>query len=62
MNNEKKKLIRNYILKVLLILSLLMVIIPVVIAAFNTNILAGICVLGCFITILTVIAIQTNND
>lgn len=61
MNNEKKKLIKNYILKVLMILSLLMIAIPVVIAAFCTHILVGICVLGVLIAIPTIIFSIDNN-
>ena len=55
MNNEKKKLIKIYVLKILMILSLLMMIIPIVIAAFSTHVLIGICVLGFFIAIPTFI-------
>lgn len=61
MNNEKKKLIKDYVLKVLLILSLLMLTIPIIIAAFCTHVLVGICVLGVFIAIPTIIFIS-NDD
>lgn len=61
MNNEKKKLIKDYVLKVLLILSLLMMTIPIVIAAFSTHVLVGICVLGFFIAIPTII-FTVNDD
>jgi hypothetical protein len=61
MDNEKKKLIKDYVLKVLLILSLLMITIPVVIAAFCSNILVGICVLGVLIAIPTIIFIVDDD-
>ena len=61
MDNEKKKLIKNYVLKVLLILSLLMMTIPIVIAAFCTHVLVGICVLGVLIAIPTII-FTVNDD
>ena len=60
MNNEKKKFIKYYVLKFLLILSLLMITIPIIIAAFCTHVLVGICVLGVFIAIPTIIF--TAND
>lgn len=61
MNNKKKKLIKNYVLKILMILSLLMITIPIVIAAFSTHILVGICVLGVFIAIPTIIFTVNDN-
>jgi len=60
MDNEKKKLIKCYMIKVLLVLSLLMMTIPIIIAAFSTHILVGICVLGALIAIPTIIF--TIND
>ena len=61
MDNEKKKLIKDYVLKVLLVLSLLMMTIPIIIAAFSTHILVGICVLGALIAIPTII-FTVNDD
>lgn len=61
MDNEKKKLIKDYVLKVLLILSLLMITIPVIIAAFCSHVLVGIVVLGLFIAIPTIIFIVDDD-
>ena len=61
MNNEKKKFIKYYVLKFLLILSLLMLTIPIIIAAFSTHILVGIPVLGALIAIPTII-FTVNDD
>ena len=61
MNSEKKKLIKDYVLKILLILSLLMITIPVIIAAFCSHVLIGIVVLGVFIAIPTII-FTVNDD
>lgn len=62
MDKYKKKLIKNYVLQFLSILSFLMIIIPIIIAAFKTNILVGICILGFFIGIPTLIYILTDDD
>lgn len=62
MNKYKKKLIKGYILKTLAVLSLIMIIIPIMIAAFESHILIGIWVLGCFIGIITIIMYSTDDD
>lgn len=62
MDKYKKKHIKDYILKVLLILSLLMMTIPIVIAAFSSHVLVGICVLGFFIAIPTIIFTVNDNN